>query len=57
MRRVKSDWHNKLSNETLKDLMAIMLLSSDIPEFDPTTAIHLWNNSGHDDFISMPTVL
>jgi hypothetical protein len=46
MKYVKSDWRSSLGNQSLNDLMRILLHSKSVRDFDPTTAIHLWRGSG-----------
>ena len=46
MRRIKTDWRNQLNDNTLNDLMCIYIHGSEIPEFDPTPAIHEWFEEG-----------
>ena len=46
MCRVKTHWINQLNENTLNDRMRIYMLESEIPEFDPTPAIHEWFAAG-----------
>ena len=46
MKLIKTDRRNRLKGTTLTDVMRVKLLSPDISDFDPTTAIHLWNTTG-----------
>ena len=42
MKRVKTDYRNKLRNPAMNDLMRIILLSPSEAAFDPTPAIEHW---------------
>ena len=46
MKLVKSDWRSCLRPSILSDLLFIMLHAYDIPSYDPTDAINLWNLTG-----------
>ncbi|ELT93189.1 hypothetical protein CAPTEDRAFT_201411 [Capitella teleta] len=44
LKQVKSDIHSKLMDSSVSDLLTIQLISPAIKDFNPTEAIHLWNN-------------
>ena len=46
MKMVKSDWKSCLRPWVLSDLLFIMFQRNDIPTYDQSPAIHLWNVSG-----------
>jgi hypothetical protein len=46
MKLVKSDWRSCLRPSILSDLLFIMLHAYDIPSYDPTDVINLWNLTG-----------
>ena len=46
MCRVNTHWINQLNENTLNDRMRIYMHESEIPEFDPTPAIHEWFVAG-----------
>jgi hypothetical protein len=46
MKLVKSDWHSCLRPSILSDLLFIIFHTYDIPSYDPTDAINLWNLTG-----------
>ena len=39
MKRVKTDWRNRLADPTLNDLMTVLLLSPEVESFDPVPSI------------------
>ncbi|KAJ8364101.1 hypothetical protein SKAU_G00129320 [Synaphobranchus kaupii] len=42
MKLIKSDWRASLASPALNDLMAVLLLSPEVSDFDPGKAIQLW---------------
>ena len=46
MKTIKTDWRSRLSNDSINDLMVILLLSPEIKDFDPHRAIKLWLKDG-----------
>ncbi|ELU00533.1 hypothetical protein CAPTEDRAFT_185334 [Capitella teleta] len=49
---VKSDIRSKLQDTRVSDLLTIQLCSPSIEDFDPTEAIHLWNNHKNGEVIA-----
>ena len=47
MKLIKTDYRNKLRCDTMTQLIRIKLHSQSIEEFDPSPAIHHWNQTGH----------
>ena len=45
MKKNKTDYRNKLSAESLSDVMTIQLHSAKIPDFNPLPAVHHWFKS------------
>ena len=43
MKLIKTDYRNKLSSNRMTDIIRIKLHSVDLDQFDPTHAIHEWN--------------
>lgn len=46
MKIIKTQFRNRLKASTMSMLMTIQLHSKGINDFDPTAAIHMWNNFG-----------
>ena len=47
MKQTKTDYRNRLHTKTLSSLLTVKLHAKDETEYDPTPAIHYWNQSGH----------
>ena len=46
MKRVKTDWRNRLNPQTLSQLMMVKLSGPDLSSFDPEPAISQWWKEG-----------
>ncbi|XP_070554930.1 uncharacterized protein [Ptychodera flava] len=47
MKLTKTDYRNKLSSQSMTEIMRIKLHSPRIEDFDPTPAIHMWNSGSN----------
>ena len=45
MKQTKNDWRSRLLSDKMTEIMRVKIHSSSIKEFDPLSAIHLWNSS------------
>ena len=45
MKQAKNDWRSRLLSDKMTEIMRVQIHSSLIKEFDPLSAIHLWNSS------------
>lgn len=45
LKMTKNDWRSRLLDTRLSDQLIIMLESAEISEYQPTPAIHLWNQT------------
>ena len=45
MKQTKNDWRSRLLSDKMTEIMRVQIHSSSIKEFDPLSAIHLWNSS------------
>lgn len=46
MKLIKNDWRNKLGNQSLRNILQIILHTPAIKDYDPIPAIHLWHSLG-----------
>jgi hypothetical protein len=46
MKQTKTDYRNRLHTATMSSLLTVKLHSKNEAEYDPTPAIHYWNQSG-----------
>ncbi|KAG1664758.1 Flotillin-1 [Nymphon striatum] len=46
MKLVKSDWRSVLKSKNLSDQLMVILATNDIDQYDPLSAIRLWNSAG-----------
>ena len=45
MKQAKNDWRSRLLSDKMTEIMRVKIHSPSINEFDPLSAIHLWNSS------------
>jgi hypothetical protein len=45
MKQTKNDWRSRLLSDKMTEIMRVKIPSPSINEFDPLSAIHLWNSS------------
>ena len=46
LKRVKTNWRRKLTNESLTDQIRMIIHAPSIDEFEPQEAVHLWSQNG-----------
>ena len=47
MKKVKTDWRNKLNTDTLTSLVRVVMQTPDCKQFDPTSAILFWQSNAN----------
>jgi len=45
MKKAKTDWRSRLQSNKMTEILRIKLHAPNVQEYDPTSAIHLWNLS------------
>ena len=46
LKRIKTDWRAKLTNDSVNDQLGILLHTDDVDRFDPEAAVQVWLRSG-----------